>query len=66
MIDVLDVQIDENWYQAIFTAGATNHYKLLMKDALAALQQRSRQYRFRKAPMRETDSPTSPLITFPN
>jgi hypothetical protein len=66
MIDVLDVQVDEKWYQAIFAAGATNHYKLLMKDALAAYNSDPANIASGKAPMRETDSPTSPLIIFPN
>ena len=66
MIDVLGVQIDENWYQAILQAQATNHYKLLMKDALAAYNSDPANIASGKAPMRETDSPTSPLITFPN
>ena len=66
MIDVLNVQVDENWYQAILQAQATNHYKLLMKDALAAYNNDPANIASGKAPMRETDSPTSPLITFPN
>jgi hypothetical protein len=66
MIDVLNVQIDENWYQAILQAGAANHYKLLLKDALAAYNSDPSNIASGKAPMRETDSPTSPLISFPN
>ena len=66
MIDVLHAQIDESWYQAILQAGATNHYKLLMKDALAAYNSDPANIASGKAPMRETDLPTSPLITFPN
>jgi hypothetical protein len=37
-----------------------------MKDALAAYNNDPANIASGKAPMRETDSPTSPLITFPN
>lgn len=65
MIDVLKVKIDEAWYKAIAAAQATAHYRALVKDALAAFNADPANISAGKAPMRETNDPGSPLITFP-
>jgi hypothetical protein len=66
IIDVLKVRIDEAWWQAVFTAQATSHYKALLKDALAAFNADPANFSSGKAPLRETSAPNSPLVTFPN
>jgi len=66
MIDVLKTRIDEAWYQAISLVQAQQHYKNLLKDALAAFNADPANISSGKAPLRETSDPTSPLVTFPN
>lgn len=65
MIDVLKVKIDDEWYKAIVAAGAVQHYKVLLRDALAAFNADPANIAAGKAPVRETSDPASPLITFP-
>lgn len=65
MIDVLKTRIDEDWYQAISVAQAQQHYKNLLKDALAAFNADPANISAGKAPLRETSDPNSPLVTFP-
>lgn len=65
MIDVLKVRIDEEWYKAIIAAGAVQHYKVLLRDALAAFNADPANIAAGKAPVRETSDPASPIITFP-
>lgn len=65
MIDVLKVRIDEEWYKAIIAAGAVQHYKVLLRDALAAFNADPANIAAGKAPIRETSDPASPIITFP-
>ncbi|WP_245999732.1 DUF4843 domain-containing protein [Paraflavitalea soli] len=65
IIDVLKVRIDEAWWQAILAAGATAHYKSVLKDALVAFNTDPANISSGKAPMRETSDPNSPLVTFP-
>jgi hypothetical protein len=66
MIDVLGQQIDEAWYQAAVIAGATGHYKNVAKDALNTFNLNPVNIASGAAPMRETNLPSSPLVTFPN
>jgi hypothetical protein len=65
MVDVLKVRIDDAWYKAIAAAQAISHYRALVKDALAAFNADPANISAGKAPMRETNDPGSPLITFP-
>ncbi|PUZ20913.1 DUF4843 domain-containing protein [Chitinophaga costaii] len=65
MIDVLKVNIDEAWYQAAVAAGAMNEYKALIKQALVNFNNDPANIASGKAPLRETDVPTSAVITFP-
>lgn len=65
MIDVLKVRIDEEWYKAIIAAGAVQHYKVLLRDALAAFNADPANIAAGKAPVHETSDPASPIITFP-
>lgn len=65
IIDVLHEQIDENWYQAALKIGALAHYKNLLKEALQAYNSNPDNISSGKAPMRETDAVSSPLVTFP-
>ena len=65
MIDVLEQQVDEAWYQAALVAGATNHYKNVVKTALNAFNTNPANIASGAAPMRETNLPSSPLVTFP-
>jgi hypothetical protein len=65
MIDVLKTKIDEEWYKAISLVQAQQHYKNLVKDALAAYNADPANIAAGKAPMRETSDPASPLVTFP-
>lgn len=66
MVDLLKIPIDEVWYKAIEQAGAQTHYKILFREALAAFNADPANIASGKAPLRETDSPTSTVITFPN
>lgn len=66
MIDVLKTRIDEDWYKAIALAQAQQHYKNVLRDALAAFNTDPANISSGKAPLRETSDPTSPLVTFPN
>jgi hypothetical protein len=66
MIDVLKVKIDEEWYKAIAAAQAQQHYKNMLRDALAAFNANPVNIAAGKAPLRETSDPTSPLVSFPN
>lgn len=65
MYDVLKVNIDETWYQAISLIQAQTHYKNLFKDALAAFNVDPANIASGKAPVRETSDPTSAAIFFP-
>lgn len=66
MIDVLQTKIDEDWFKAITLAGALQHYKVLLRDALAAFNADPANISAGKAPLRETSDPSSPTITFPS
>ncbi len=51
----------------ITLAGAIQHYKVLLRDALAASSMPTRPIsRQGKRPLRETSDPSSPTITFPS
>jgi len=65
MIDVLKVNIDEIWYQAALSAQALTNYANLLKRALTTFNNDPANIASGKAPLRETDSPTSAVITFP-
>jgi len=65
MIDYLGEKIDEGWYQAVLLAGATQHYKNLLKQALANFNANPANVANGTSPMRETTSPGSPLVVFP-
>lgn len=64
MMDVLKVNIDEQWYQAVLAAQATGNYQNVLKAALIAFNSDPANIAAGKAPLRETDSPTSPLVAF--
>jgi hypothetical protein len=65
MMDVLKVNIDEAWYQAALAAQATGNYVNLLKGALTTFNNDPANIASGKAPLRETDSPASAVITFP-
>lgn len=65
MIDILGLQIDEAWYQAIVAAGATTHYKNYLKDALNVYNADPAHIADGTAPLRESNVVGSPLVTFP-
>ena len=65
MVDVLHEQIDEAWYQASVSIGATGHYKNLLKEALATYNSDPANITSGRGPMRESDVVGSPVITFP-
>lgn len=65
MIDILKEQIDEAWYQAAVAAGALQHYKNYLKDKLNVFNADPANVASGKSPMRETDDPNSPLVSFP-
>jgi len=65
MIDVLQTRIDEAWYQAITRAQSQQHYKNMVRDALAVFNADPANISSGRAPLRETSDPTSPLVTFP-
>ncbi|HEY0177271.1 MAG TPA: DUF4843 domain-containing protein, partial [Pedobacter sp.] len=65
MVDVLKVKIDEAWYQAILAMQAQSHYKNLLKEALSVFNNDPANIASGKAPLRETSSPNSPIVTFP-
>jgi hypothetical protein len=65
MYDVLKVNIDETWYQAIALVQAQTHYKNLVKDALADFNTNPANIASGKAPVRETSDPTSAVVFFP-
>ncbi|MET0636909.1 MAG: DUF4843 domain-containing protein [Chitinophagaceae bacterium] len=66
MIDILKTKIDEDWYKAIALAQAQQHYKNMLRDALAEFNANPVNINSGKAPLHETADPTSPLVTFPN
>lgn len=65
MYDTLHEQIDEAWYKAIEVIGAQQHYKNLLKDRLAIFNSNPANIASGKAPLRETNNPTSALVFFP-
>ena len=65
MIDVLGQKIDEVWYQAAVSAGAAYHYKNVVKEALNTFNANPSNIASGAAPMRETNLPSSPIVTFP-
>ncbi|RBQ07899.1 DUF4843 domain-containing protein [Pedobacter miscanthi] len=65
MIDVLQERIDDAWYQKAASISATLNYKNLLKQALVTYNNDPANIASGKAPMRETDTPGSPLVTFP-
>ncbi len=65
MIDVLKTRIDEEWYKAIVAIQAQQHYKNLVKDALAVFNADPANIAAGIAPLRESGDPTSPLVSFP-
>lgn len=65
MIDVLKVNVDEAWYQAAVLAGALTQYRTMLKEALTAFNSDPVNIASGKAPLRETDSPSSSAVTFP-
>lgn len=64
MMDVLKVNIDEAWYLAVLAAQAQQNYQNLLRAALTAFNNDPANIGSGKAPLRETDSPASPLVTF--
>lgn len=65
MIDVLGEVIDENWYKAAQVAGALTHYANLFKQELQRFNADPANIASGKAPVRETDSPNSAVVSFP-
>ena len=63
--DVLKVKIDEEWYRAITLAQAQQHYKNMLRDALAAFNADPENMASGNSPLRETSDPASPAVTFP-
>lgn len=66
MIEVLETKVDEEWYQAIVAAQATQNYKNVFKEALLAFNSDPANIASGKAPLRESDAPGSAVVTFPN
>jgi hypothetical protein len=64
MMDVLKVNIDEAWYQAVVAAQAQSNFQNVLRAALIAFNNDPANIASGKAPLRETDSPTSPLVSF--
>lgn len=64
MMDVLKANIDEVWYQAVAAIQAQTNYQNVLRAALAAFNSDPANIASGKAPLRETDSPTSPLVSF--
>lgn len=65
MTDVIKENIDEVWYLAMLAAQATTNYQNLLRSALVTFNTDPANIASGKAPLRETDSPTSALVTFP-
>lgn len=65
MIDVLKVNINEEWFQAILSSGASQQYRTLLKQALADFNINPANIASGKAPLRETTSPGALVVTFP-
>lgn len=65
MYQTLNTPIDENWYQAIAVLQAQTNYKNFLKDALVKFNADPANIASGLAPLRETSSPTSPLVFFP-
>lgn len=65
MIDVIGEVIDENWYQAISRLQAVGHYNNLLKEALNTFNNDPANIASGAAPLRESNSPGSPLVAFP-
>ena len=65
MINALMVNIDEAWYQAMIQAGAIQQYQNTLKVALTQFNTNPENIASGKAPLRETNSPTSLVVTFP-
>lgn len=65
MINTLKVNIDEEWYQAMIANGALQQYQNALRVALAQFNNDPANIASGKAPLRETDSPTSAVVTFP-
>ncbi|MDR1415070.1 MAG: DUF4843 domain-containing protein [Odoribacteraceae bacterium] len=68
MIDVSGEKIDNEWYDANVrnVVGASQQYKNFFKAALARFNADPDNIASGAAPLRETDDPASPLVTFPN
>lgn len=64
MTDVLKVNIDEAWFLAMYAAQAQLNYQNVLKAALIAFNTDPANLASGKAPLRETNSPTSPLVSF--
>jgi hypothetical protein len=65
MIDVLKVNIDEEWFQAVLSSGASQQYRTILKQALADFNINPANIASGKAPLRETTSPGALVVTFP-
>ncbi|RAJ08627.1 uncharacterized protein DUF4843 [Chitinophaga skermanii] len=65
MIDVLRQNIDDAWYKAANSEGALRQYVIVLKQALTDFNNNADNIASGKAPIRETSSPTSPIISFP-
>ncbi|RFS19227.1 DUF4843 domain-containing protein [Chitinophaga silvatica] len=65
MIDVLKQNIDQAWYDAASAAGALRQYSTVLKQALVDFNSDPANQASGKAPLRETASVTSPIVTFP-
>ncbi|QEH42484.1 DUF4843 domain-containing protein [Chitinophaga sp. XS-30] len=65
MVDVLNEAIDEKWYQAALNAGALANYANLLKQALNTFNNDPDNIASGKAPLRESDDPSSSAVTFP-
>ncbi|WP_295116538.1 DUF4843 domain-containing protein [uncultured Chitinophaga sp.] len=65
MIDALKTNINEEWYQAALTAGAMQQYRNVVKQLLTEFNANPANIASGKAPLRETDNPTSAVVTFP-
>jgi hypothetical protein len=74
MIDVTGENIDDEWYNTkirqgagslVYFPGVLQHYRVVLKTALNVYNSDPANTKYGPVPMRETDDPNSPLITFP-
>jgi len=64
MYEIIGEPITEEWYIEVVREGSQNHFRNILREALANFNTNPENIASKKAPLRETEDEKSPIITF--